>query len=98
MVRWVAGDAVTKDTLSSAESVKYEKLLEEMEEHFAERFKVQGRIQTYFQFCEASKGITDLYVGHAVPYLLIKDVWSCFLICCVKEEMTKISCPNNGET
>ena len=40
-----------------------------MEEHFAERIKVQGRTQTYFQFCEASKGITDLYVGHAVPYL-----------------------------
>ena len=46
------------------ERTEYEALVAEMEDHFSTRFCVEGRIQIYFQFCEASKGIMDLYTGH----------------------------------
>lgn len=69
LIRFVAGDAVTKGVFIQKEEVKYNDLIQDMLLHFQQRFQVEGVIQTYFQMCEASKGIADLFSNTGVPYV-----------------------------
>ena len=53
-MRWVAGAPVSKDDFAGSEEELCRPLIRDMEEHFSQRFGVPGKIQTYFQLCEAS--------------------------------------------
>eukprot|EP00959_Pyramimonas_sp_CCMP1952_P475078 9504000-Pyramimonas_sp.AAC.2 len=68
VIRFVAGDPVSKDPFSIAEVQKYKDVTESILKHFQMRFKIDGAIQAWFQVCEASKGVTDLFCGTGVPY------------------------------
>lgn len=69
LIRWVAGDVATKADFTAAEKLRYADLTSEMHEHFSQRFGITGVTQSFFQFCEAAKAVTDMHCGTGMPYL-----------------------------
>ena len=69
LLRWVAGDAVSKDTFLVNEEEKYAELTEDIISHLQSRLGVVGRVQALFQVCEASKAISDLFANTGIPYI-----------------------------
>ena len=68
LIRFVAGDPVHKAEFTKKEQTKYAELCDGMLVHFQERFQIRGTIQAYFQMCEASKGVSDLFCNTGIPY------------------------------
>ena len=64
----MAGRVAHKGEYTPAEESELSELDEAIRLHFSERFQVTGVIQSFFQACEASKCIEDLYTARAKIY------------------------------
>ena len=71
LIRFIAGHAVTKDEFSRQEQQEFDEsgIIDVILHHFQTRFHVVGRIQGFFQLCEASKGISDLFANTGLQYM-----------------------------
>ena len=64
LLRFVSGRPVNKDVFKPAEKDAIAALDADVLQHFQDRFGVRGTIQGYFQECEASKCIDDLFCAN----------------------------------
>ena len=69
LVRFVAGSPCEKDEFSHSELKAYAEVGATSCEHFQKRFNVEGRVQAYFQECEAFKCIDDIFMANRKAYV-----------------------------
>ena len=66
--RFIAGRPASKDAYSQSEANDFCRLDRAVLAHFQSRFAVKGKIQGYFQVCEASKCIDELFLANKKTY------------------------------
>ena len=68
LCRFVAGRVAHKGEYTPAKESELSELDEAIRLHFSERFQVTGVIQSFFQACDASKCMEDLFTARAKIY------------------------------
>ena len=63
---------MSKKPFTEKEKTQYAHLIDELHSHLEARYQIKGTIQSFFQQCEVSKVIEDLYRANGTGYISFK--------------------------